>query len=102
MPLRFQRGEERIDLSPMALNGAAVNESTAHLTALRNGLGVGQTLELMTGPYVQRGEMVGLFREWSRPHQPVHVLYPRNRHPGARLKAFIGWVGEVFSTHDAL
>lgn len=98
--LMFQRGEERVELDPRATQGVLVNESTAHLTALVNGLGVGQTFGFMARPYLERGELVALLPQWQRPMHDLHVVFERNRHAHARLRAFIDWTVEAFRPFD--
>jgi DNA-binding transcriptional LysR family regulator len=38
--------------------------------------------------------------DWRRPRQPLHVLYPSNRHLSAKTRLFVDWVAEVFAPFD--
>jgi len=74
-----------------------VNESTAHLTALLQGHGVGQTFSFMALPHIKRGTLVSLFDNWRRPSQPLQLVYPANRHLSAKLRVFADWAVEAFA-----
>ncbi len=94
-PLHFRRGDEAIEVS--ANSGIAVNESTAHMTSLRTGLGIGQTFRFMARKYFDDGSLVPVLVDWKRPPHPMHVLYPQNRHLSAKLRVFVDWTAEVFA-----
>jgi LysR family transcriptional regulator, regulator for bpeEF and oprC len=95
-PLHFRRGDERIEIS--ASSGIAVNESTAHMTSLSAGLGIGQTFRFMAQRYFDDGSLVSVLDDWKRPPHPMHVLYPPNRHLSAKLRVFVDWVTGVFAS----
>ncbi|MDM0111853.1 LysR family transcriptional regulator [Variovorax sp. J22R133] len=100
VPPRYERGDERIEINGHAV--IAVNESTAHLTALLTGLGVAQTYAFMAQPYVDSGALVELLADWEPPPMPVSVAYPSSRHMSAKLRAFIDWTVEVFAPHESV
>ena len=79
---------------------SAVNESTAHLSALLAGLGLGQAFKFMVAPHVERGGLRTVLDDWTRPRHPLHVVYPSNRHLSAKLRLFVDWVAEVFAPFD--
>ncbi|PXW25737.1 LysR family transcriptional regulator [Paraburkholderia caballeronis] len=97
-PLLFRRRRETFEIGHSAM--LAVNESTARLTALLAGLGVSQTYEFLARPHIERGALVPLLREWTRPRHPVHLLYPSNRHVPEKLKVFADWAAGIFSQFD--
>ncbi|GGF71278.1 LysR family transcriptional regulator [Azorhizobium oxalatiphilum] len=94
-PLRFRR-----DGAPDELRLAqsiSVNESTAHMTALLTGLGIGQTFEFVARPYLQDGrlrEILGPYR--PAPH-PLHLIYHPSRKQNARVRAFCDWAVGLFA-----
>ncbi len=98
-PLQFHLGGEVIE--PAVPVAVGVNESTAHLTGLVAGLGLGQTFEFMAQPDIARATLTRLLENWSRPRHPLHILYPPNRHLSAKLRVFIDWLAEVFAAFDA-
>ncbi|HEU6456232.1 MAG TPA: LysR substrate-binding domain-containing protein, partial [Roseateles sp.] len=97
-PLHFQCGEERLVVQ--APTGVAVNESTAHLTALLAGLGVGQTFRFMAAPHLASGALMAVLEDWTRERHPLHLVYPGSRHLNAKLRVFADWVAEVFAPFD--
>lgn len=99
-PPRYERGDERIEINGHAV--IAVNESTAHLTALLTGLGVAQTYAFMAQPHVESGALVELLADWEPPPMPVSVAYPPSRHLSAKLRAFVDWTVEVFAPYGSV
>ncbi len=98
-PLIFQRNGEHLEMEPRADVG--VNESTAHVTTLLAGLGVGQTFRFMADPLIRSGALRIVLADWTRPHQPLQLVYPSARHLSAKLRAFSDWLAEVFAPFDA-
>jgi LysR family transcriptional regulator, regulator for bpeEF and oprC len=98
--LVFQQGDEAIQLDPRNGRGVSVNESTAHLTSLVSGLGVGQTFTFMAAPWLRNGDLVRVLPEWTRPLHPLHIVFPKAKHDNARLRAFVQWSIEIFEPYD--
>lgn len=96
--LRFERDGEVVEVQPQA--SFAVNESTAHLTALVAGLGIGQNFRYQVQPYLDRGEMVQVLPEWRQARHPLYAMYPQSRHMNAKARVFIDWAVEVFGAID--
>lgn len=96
--LAFHRGEKAFVIDGATRVG--VNESTAHLTALLAGLGVGQTFRFMAEPHLRTGALRPLLEDWRRPRHPLHLVYPSARHLNAKLRVFADWVAEVFAPYD--
>jgi LysR family transcriptional regulator for bpeEF and oprC len=94
-PLIFEKAQEDITIATDA--AFSVNESTAHLTALLQGHGVGQTFSFMALPHIKRGSLVPLLDNWRRPSQPLQLVYPANRHLSAKLRVFADWAVEAFA-----
>jgi DNA-binding transcriptional LysR family regulator len=98
VPLRFLRGEEALEINAHA--AVAVNESTAHLTALQGGLGIGQTFAWFVREGLARGGMVKLLEDWQQPRHPLYIMYPPNRHLNATVRVFVDWAVRLFSEVD--
>ena len=98
-PLLFHRDGESLEIAPEANVG--VNESTAHVTSLLAGLGVGQTFRFMADPLIRSGALRIVLADWSRPHQTLQLVYPSARHLSAKLRAFSDWLAEIFIPFDA-
>ena len=99
-PLYFHRGDEIIEIDMRSM--AAVNESTAHLSSLIAGLGIGQTFRFVARPHIDSGHLVPVLEDWTRPKHSLHIMYPPNRHLNAKLRVFVDWVAQVFSDIDRL
>jgi LysR family transcriptional regulator for bpeEF and oprC len=97
-PLLFERAGESLVIE--GETGVAVNESTAHLTGLLHGLGLGQTFRFMAQPHLRDGTLKKVLGTWTRPRHPLHVVYPGTRHLNAKLRAFTDWVAGVFAPYD--
>jgi LysR family transcriptional regulator for bpeEF and oprC len=98
-PLRFTRGDETLEINAHA--AVAVNESTAHMTALAAGLGIGQTFAWFVRDLVARGDMAHVLEDWQPPRHPLHIMYPPNRHLNAKVRVFVDWAVQVFAPVDA-
>jgi DNA-binding transcriptional LysR family regulator len=97
-PLEFRKGDEAVSVQGEVV--VAVNESTAHLSALLTGVGLGQAFKFMVAPHLEGGRLRTVLGDWSRPRQPLHVVYPSHRHLSAKLRLFVDWVAEVFAPFD--
>lgn len=97
-PLFFQRGEEKSEIHVGSM--AAVNESTAHLSALVAGLGIGQTFRYVARAHLLDGTLIPVLEAWSQPPLPLYVMYPPNRHLNAKIRVFVDWVADLFATID--
>lgn len=98
-PLRFTQGDETLEINAHA--AVAVNESTAHLTALAAGLGIGQTFGWFVRELEASGELVRVLEDWQQPRHPLHIMYPPNRHLNAKVRVFVDWAVQVFAAVDA-
>lgn len=99
-PLRFQRGDERTEYVP-ASGGISVNESTAHLNSLLAGLGIGQSFGFLARPQIEAGLLVELLPDWKPENHTLHLVYPADKFPNPRLRAFADWAAKVFERVDA-
>jgi LysR family transcriptional regulator for bpeEF and oprC len=97
-PLFFQRGTDARVLE--GCTSVGVNESTAHMTALLAGLGLGQTFRFMAEPHLRSGALRPLLQDWTRERHPLHLVYPSARHLNAKLRVFSDWIANVFAPYD--
>jgi DNA-binding transcriptional LysR family regulator len=98
-PLYFHQGDEVSEITMRSM--AAVNESTAHLSSLVAGLGIGQTFRYVVQPHIDNGELTPILEAWSRPPLPLYVMYPPNRHLNAQIRVFVDWVATLFAKVSA-
>ncbi|TPL23463.1 LysR family transcriptional regulator [Mesorhizobium sp. B2-4-9] len=94
-PLSFHKGDEVMEIAGRAMT--AVNESTAHLSTLLAGLGIGQTFRHVARPHIEEGRLVAVLEAWSQERLPLHIMYPPNRHLNAKIRVFVDWVASVFA-----
>jgi DNA-binding transcriptional LysR family regulator len=99
-PLVFERDGKRIEIPPNPR--VAVNDSGAHFSSLRAGLGLGQIISFIVKAAGAQEELVPVLQEWQPPPLPVHVLYPANRHLSTKVRVFVDWVAGVFSRNECL
>jgi DNA-binding transcriptional LysR family regulator len=99
-PHEFQKGDEHIEIAgPYRVS---VNEANAHLAAVLGGFGLSQCVTFMADPHIERGELIELLPEWTRPPLPVHVVYPPNRHLSAKVRVFVDWAADLFAKNPKL
>lgn len=98
LPLHFLRGEETIEIAAPA--ACAVNESTAHITGLAAGLGVGQTFRFAVQGHLDKGALVRVMDDWTQPRHPLFAMYPSSRHLNAKVRVFVDWAVELFAALD--
>ena len=99
-PYVFEAGDERFEMG--SATRLAANEIYTHLSIVLAGQGIGQTLDFVAEPWLQRGELVCLLADWGRPALPVYVVYPPNRHLSARVRVFVDWLAELFAQDPRL
>lgn len=94
-PFDFARGEDVRQISRP--HWVSCNDADSYLAAGLAGMG------LMQGPrsrvvseLLASGRLVPVLQDWSAGELPMMVLYPRNRHLTARVRAFADWVNELF------
>ena len=97
-PLDFRKGDEHVVVNGQVAVG--VNESTAHLSALLTGAGLGQAFRFMVVPHMKTDALRTVLDDWTRPRHPLHVVYPSNRHLSTKLRVFIDWIAETFAPFD--
>jgi len=96
VPMSFARDGKKVEFAGTRTVG--VNESNAHLAAGLAGLGVIQTFGYIAQPHIDSGALVPVLAEWQPAPYPFHVAYPPNRYLSNRLRVFIDWLAERFST----
>lgn len=78
------------------------NDADSHMGAVLAGLGLSQPpLTRRTCALLANGDLVRVLPDWQPEALPMMVLYPRNRHLTAKVRAFADWVAEVFKAEFA-
>lgn len=100
-PLVMQRGRQRVEIKAPSYV-VACDDGNACLAAGLAGMGVVCLPHYMTEAAVARGELVPLFQQWHIEPMPLYLVFPPNRHIGAKLRVFIAWVEELMARHAPL
>jgi len=96
MPLEFQVDghAETIDLK----HQAGTNDADTYLALVEQGLGLAQfPLSGLTVRALAEGRLVEVLADWRPEGFPLFVVYARNRHLGARVRAFVDWSVELYT-----
>lgn len=90
-PLREEwRLEERGEGLAVKIRGPLrANNGDALVQAAAAGLGIALSPDFIAAPALARGELIRVLPAVSGGRLPVHALYPGNRHPLAKLSAFV-------------
>jgi len=99
-PLVFERDGKRIEIPPNPR--VAVNDSGAHFSSLRAGLGIGQIISFIVKAAGAQAELVPVLQDWQPPPLPVNVLYAANKHLSTKVRVFVDWIAGVFSRNECL
>jgi LysR family transcriptional regulator, regulator for bpeEF and oprC len=76
----------------------AANDADSYIAAGVAGLGIMQTpANELVRRHLEKGVLVQVMKDFSASELPIYVLYPRNRHLSARIRAFVDWITEVFA-----
>lgn len=91
----FERGAEKRSL--MLRHTVAANDADTHRELALAGLGLAQVpYTRYVDDLVRAGRLVPVLTEWSGGRMPLYAMYLRNRHPSARLRAFIDWAVALY------
>jgi len=89
-PWLFRRAGERILLQPKG--NLLCDTGEAHLAAALAGVGVIQTLSVVTMGLVESGRLVALLDEWSSAGPPMSLVYAPGKPVPAKIRAFADFV----------
>lgn len=73
-----------------------VNNAFALRDAAAAGLGIVRLPRLLADSAVAAGQLMRVLPDWAPRAVPVHALFPSNRQPGAKLRAFIDYASAEF------
>lgn len=75
----------------------AVNDVDAYLSCGLHGLGLLKTALYPVTPYLERGELREVLKDYCSPQRPISIMYARNRHLPRKVRVFADWVAELFA-----
>jgi LysR family transcriptional regulator, regulator for bpeEF and oprC len=74
-------------------HSVAANDADTHVALACAGLGLAQLpLSSYVKDLLEKGQLVRVLSQLDAGQLPLYVMYPRNRHLSARLRAFVDWV----------
>jgi LysR family transcriptional regulator for bpeEF and oprC len=99
-PFDFEKDGERVELQRP--HWVSCNDADSHLAAIVAGMGLAQVpLTRNSCQLFNQGALVRVLQRWDVAPMPMMVLYPRNRHLTAKVRAFADWVAEIFGLEFA-
>ena len=101
-PFEFMQGQGDEVLPIHRPHWVSCNDAGSYIAAVTAGMGLGQVvMNLPTCQLLASGQLVPVLQAWAVPPLPFVVLYPRNRHLTAKVRAFADWVAELFQAELA-
>ena len=73
------------------------NNGDALRAAARAGLGIVYLPDFIAAADIATGELVRLLADWDTPQAPIHAVFPSQRHPSAKLRAFVDFLAGHFA-----
>jgi LysR family transcriptional regulator for bpeEF and oprC len=90
-PFEFKQGADAREITRP--HRVAANDADSYIAAGLAGMGIMQSpASAFIRRQITEGHLVRVLTQWSAGELPMYVLYPRNRHLSARIRAFAdGW-----------
>ena len=73
------------------------NNGDALRAAALAGLGIVYLPDFIAAADIAAGGLVRLLPDWETPSLPIHAVFPPQRHPSAKLRAFIDFLAARFA-----
>jgi LysR family transcriptional regulator for bpeEF and oprC len=97
----FSRGDERHEINRP--HWVAANDADTYIAAGLAGMGLMQIpRNRVVAEHLNAGRLIPVLADWNVGSLPVVLMYPRNRHLTAKVRAFADWVSELFRSESAL
>ncbi|MDF2997583.1 MAG: LysR family transcriptional regulator [Xanthobacteraceae bacterium] len=90
----FQLGDRTLEIMPDAAITTDVSDAVAAVIAAGGGIGISPTFA--AAPYVERGLLVPLLRDYFVPRSTITALWPEGRRANPNVKAFVGFLTDIF------
>lgn len=80
----------------------AANDADTYVAAGLAGMGLMQLpANRVVREHLSAGRLVPVLSAWNAGSLALNILYPRNRHLSARVRAFVDWVSELYAREFA-
>jgi DNA-binding transcriptional LysR family regulator len=90
----FRIGGREIDIIPPS--GVVVDVSDAVIATMAAGGGIGMSASFVAAPYVARGELVPVLREFAVERHNITAIWPESRRANPAVRAFLTLLQEAF------
>ena len=80
----------------------AVNDADAYVSCGLQGLGLIQAAAYMVAEHLASGALVAVLADFPNQPMPVSLVHPQGRMATPKLRAFAGWVEELFAAEPHL
>ncbi|MFM0052275.1 LysR family transcriptional regulator [Caballeronia grimmiae] len=90
----FDMGDRVLEFTPPS--GLIIDASDAIAAALVAGAGIGISATYIAAPYVARGELMPVLSQFAHDRFHLHALWPESRRGNPAVKAFVGFLREIF------
>lgn len=92
----LQRGDEVVIIQP----GGPLhfNSATALVESARYGLGITCVYDILANQYLQDGSLVQVYPDWKIAERTLYIVALKSRIGSARIKRFIKFLEDIFST----
>jgi len=90
-----------VDGEPVEIKGnsvVSVNDADAYVTCGLQGFGLIQAPRYMVLPHLESGALREVLPQWQPAPMPISAVYLHNRHLSPKVRAFVDWVVELFSS----
>ena len=82
--------------------GVQFDDPDVAIAACMAGSGICPGAPFAVRQFVMSGALVPVLPQWHFPARPIHLVYPSARHLSVRLRSFVNWVLEVFSSDERI
>ena len=80
----------------------SINDIESYVACGQQGLGLIQPARFMVNAELESGELIEILPELESPVFPIYIAYMQNRHLSPKVRVFVDWVTELFSTSPLL
>ncbi|MGZ2488229.1 DNA-binding transcriptional LysR family regulator [Rhizobium pisi] len=95
----FKVGDKVIEIVPNAVTIVDNSDAVAAVVAAGGGIGISPTY--IAAPYLQRGQLVPVLKEFAVDRSSITAYWPESRRGNPNVKAFVAFLGEVFPSPTA-
>jgi DNA-binding transcriptional LysR family regulator len=90
----FRIGGRTVEVTPSAGIVTGFSDAVATIPVAGGGIGISQTY--IAAPYVERGALVPVLREFAVKRSVITALWPESRRGNPNVKAFLALLDDVF------